>query len=89
MSPIYPTDTDYSEVRAWDVALSQALYARCPYPKDKKPEKALALYREYADYYPDRHVQGGTGYQDIKRATIGRTKAIRLIPEDVLKARRC
>ena len=89
MSPIYPTDTDYSEVRAWDVALSQALYARCPYPKDKKPEKALALYREYADYYPDRHVQGGSGYQDIKRATIGRTKAIRRIPEDVLKARRC
>ena len=89
MSPIYPTDTDYSEVRAWDVALSQALYARCPYPKDKKPEKALALYREYADYYPDRHVHGGSGYQEIKKATIGRTKAIRRIPEDVLKARRC
>ena len=43
MSPIYPTDTDYTEVRAWDVALSKALYARSPYPKGQGwPEKPLA-----------------------------------------------
>jgi hypothetical protein len=88
MSPIYPTDTDYTEVRAWDVALSQALYARCPYPSGKVPEKALALYRAYADYYPDRYVDGGSGYKELKRKTMGRTKAIRPVPDSVRKARR-
>ena len=89
MSPIYQTDTDYTEVRAWDVALSQALYARCPYRSGNVPQKAVALYRAYADYYPDRYVDGGSGYKELKQKTMGRTKAIRPVPVAVLKARRC
>jgi hypothetical protein len=47
------------------------------------------LYRAYADYYPDRYVDGGSGYKELKRKTMGRTKAIRHVPDPVRKARRC
>ena len=88
MSPTYPTEADYTEVRAWDVALSTALYGRCPFPAGEVPAKADALYREYAGYYPERYVDGGSGYANVKKKIIGRTKTPRAVPEAVLAARR-
>ena len=88
MSPTYPTVSDYTEIRAWDVALSQALYATCPIKGSVAPPKADALYREYADYFPERYVNGGSGYENAKKRTIGRTKTKRAVPQAILDARR-
>jgi hypothetical protein len=60
-----------------------------PYQKEVlPPPKADALYREYADYFPERYVNGGSGYENAKKRTIGRTKTKRPVPQAVLDARR-
>jgi hypothetical protein len=86
MCPAYKLDSEYTEVVAWDVALSPALYDRCPYPSSNKiPPKADSLWRGYQDFYPDRYTQGG--YKDEKKKVIGKVKEPRVVPENIKNAR--
>ena len=67
MSTTFASEGDYSEIRAWDVALAPPLY-RPLFRQDPTPPKALALWTEYKDYYPETYVGGGIDYRDRKQS---------------------